>query len=130
MILVVLVLSAIGLFVLACMSADTSNDDGIAVSGDIVERLTPASEDEVLRQAPVAVDLAPGWALGALTINGTPVLEQDWKVTAELGLYQFFPAEHEDLEVIKADQNCVEAEAFQLADPTETQQIDWCFTVA
>lgn len=130
MVMASLVIFALGLLVLASMSADTSNDDGVSISGDVVERLTPAPEDEVLRQTPIAVDLAPGWALAGLTVNGIPVLEADWKVTAELGLYQFIPTENPELEVLKADQNCVVADLFQIADPTATERVDWCFTVA
>lgn len=125
-----LVLFAVGLLVLAGMSADTSSDDDVSISGDIVERLTPAPNDEVLSQTPIALDLATGWGVAALTVNDTTILEQDWDVTGELALYQFFPGEGTSLDRLKADRNCVEAQLFRLADPTETRSVDWCFTVA
>jgi hypothetical protein len=129
-ILTSLVLFAVGLLVLAGMSADTSNDDGVSISGDIVERLTPAPDDEVLSQTPIGLDLATGWGVQTLTVNDTPILEQDWDVTGELALYQFFPGDGTSLDRLKADRNCVQAQLFRLADPTETRTVDWCFTVA
>ena len=124
------ILLAIGLFVLAGMTADTSTDDEVGVSGDIVERLIPARNDETLRQSPVGIDLAPGWALASFTLNGSEIREDEWDVTAELGLYQFVPGSGKTVEVLKADQNCVTMQVFQIADITNTRPIDWCFTVA
>jgi hypothetical protein len=123
------VIFAIGLLVVAGMSTDTSNNDSTAGAGDTVERLTPPPDDQALRQTPIALDLATGWGLAELVVNGTPILEQDWDVTPELGLYQFTPGPDTSLEQLKADENCVRAQIFQLADPTQRDTVNWCFTV-
>jgi hypothetical protein len=123
-------LFAIGLFVLAGMLADTDSSDEVGVSGDIVERLIPSRDEEALRQTPVGVDLDDGWALGRLTINGVDTREDEWEVTAGLGLYQFRPASGKTVETLVADRNCAQAEVFQLVDPTNSRMIDWCFTAS
>jgi hypothetical protein len=129
-VLVGAVLVAIALFVIAGLSADTDTNDEVGVSGDIVERLIPARDEEALRQTPVGLDLSPGWGLSRLTINGVDTREDEWDVTAALGLYQYRPASGQTVEALHADRNCASAEIFQLADLTNTRVIDWCFTIA
>lgn len=130
MIVIGVAVLAVGFFVLAGVLADTDTNDEVGVSGDIVERLTPARDQEALRQTPIALDLDDGWSLAALSVNGTPTREDEWQVTASLGLYQFQPGEGKSVEALTADRNCAHADIFQLADPTNTRIIDWCFTVA
>lgn len=122
------VLLAAGCFVAAGFWADTDADDEVAVSGDIAERLIPAEDFAVLQQNPVGVDLATGWGVSAITINGTSVPENEWDVTPELGLYQVIPADGTTIERLLPQENCVEVVAFELLDPTSTDTIDWCFT--
>lgn len=124
------VVVAIGLFALAGVVADTESDDTVSVSGEIVERLIPSRNDEVLRQSPVGVDLTPGWGLTSLTVNGTVIPERDWQVTLPLALYQFVPGEGMSLAELDADENCVAARVHALSDPTNTRLYDWCFTVS
>jgi hypothetical protein len=130
MLLMGAVLFAIGLFVMAGMLADTDASDEAGVSGDIVERLIPARDEEALRQTPVGIDLDEGWGLGRLSINGVDTREDEWEVTAGLGLYQFRPGEGKTVELLEADRNCARAEIFQLVDPTNSRAIDWCFTAS
>jgi hypothetical protein len=130
MIIAAILLLAAGAFVLAAMVSDSGHDESVAVSGGIVERLIPGENQETLRQTPVGLDLAPGWGVSRLTINGIDTREDEWDVTGELGLYQYVPAEGKSVEELQADQNCVNAEIFALADLANTRIIDWCFTVA
>jgi hypothetical protein len=122
------VLVAAGCFVVAGLVADTDSAGQVAVSGDVVERLIPAEDFAVLQQNPVGIDLAPGWGVRAITVNGVSVPESEWDVTAELGLYQVIPTDGNVLERLLAQENCAEVIAFELLDPTSTETIDWCFT--
>jgi hypothetical protein len=130
MILIGAVLLAVALFVLAGLVADTDSNDEVGVSGDIVERLIPARNEESLRQTPVGLDLSDGWGLARLSINGVETREDEWDVTSGLGLYQFHPGGGKSVETLHPDRNCANAEIFQLVDPTNTRVIDWCFTIA
>jgi hypothetical protein len=130
MIVAAVVLVAIGLLVLAAMLSDSAHDDDVTVSGGVVERLIPGENQETLRQTPVGLDLAPGWGVSRLSINGVDTREDEWDITPELGLYQYLPASGKTVESLQADQNCVSATIFQLADLAETRVVNWCFTAA
>jgi hypothetical protein len=122
------ILFAVGMFVLAGLLADTDADEEGGVSGEVIERLTPARDEEAVRQTPIALDLVTGWGLDRLTINGVETREDEWEVTAGLSLYQYRPGDGKSVESLLSDRNCVNAEVFQLVDPTNTRSIDWCFT--
>jgi hypothetical protein len=121
------VLVALGLFVLAGMLASTGPDDGAGEAGGVIQRLIPTRDGDALRQSPIGVDLAPGWSMGSLSINGVPIPEQDWDTTPEIGLYQYVVPSGSDL--LLGGQNCARAEVFSRADPTTTRTADWCFSV-
>lgn len=120
------VLLAIGLFVLAGFAADTGSPSA-DVSGDFVERLEPAPGTEAFGQQPIQLDLAPGWALASLTVNGTTVPESEWTVTPELNLYQFLPADGKSVEEYAAQRNDVRAEVFPVQDPADLRPVSWSF---
>jgi hypothetical protein len=122
-------LAAIGLFVLAGRMMDTGSSGNVSVSGDVVERLIPADGDEALSQSPVALDLATGWGLELLVLNGTEVPEIEWDVTAPLGLYEFLPADGKSVEALRTGENCATATIFRLADLSNTRVVTWCFDV-
>ena len=119
---------ALACFVVAGLVADTDSAGQTAVSGDVVERLIPSEDFAVLQQNPVGVDLAAGWGVTAITVNGVSVPENEWDVTPELGLYQVIPTDGQTLERLLPQENCVQVVAFELLDPTSTETIDWCFT--
>lgn len=122
------VVVALGCFVVAGTLADTDSSGGVAVSGDVVERLIPVEDEAVLQQERVGVDLAAGWSVSSISVNGVNIPENEWDVTAELGLYQVIPGEGRTLERLQAQQNCAQVVAFQLVDLTATETISWCFT--
>ena len=68
------------------------------MSGEVVERLIPSEDFAVLQQNPVGVDLAAGWGVTAITVNGASVPENEWDVTPELGLYQVIPTDGQTVE--------------------------------
>lgn len=134
-ILVLLVVGALGLFFLAGRLAESGDQESVTVSGGTVDRLIPGDQDEVLRQNPIGIDLAPGWGLQSLTVTkgstSYEIPEDQWDVTSELGLYQFVPGDSKVLETLPADQVCARAVVFELVDPTNTRVLpEWCFTVA
>jgi len=121
------VLVGLGCFVLAGLSADTEPTDAVNVSGDVVERLIPSADFAVLRQNPVGVDLAPGWGVESITVNGRAIPEDQWDVTPELNLYQVRPGPDQVLDELLPT-NEVQVVAFELLDPTSTETITWEFT--
>ena len=71
-----------------------------------VERLLPASGDEVLRQAQVGLDLAEGYK-ATLTINGTEIRSAKDGLITDLGTGQvlFQPGPEKVIETLNSGQN-------------------------
>ena len=126
--ILVAVLGAIGLFVLAGRSADTKPTNGGA--GGIVQALVPGEGDNALQQTPISVDLAPGWGLQSLRVDGVDVPRRDWKVTNQLNLYQFSAGKGKSITKLNGNTNCVDAVVYSFANPSDTRPVHWCFTVA
>ena len=125
LIYVVIVAVAIGLFVLAGQLAATDRSDGTAAGG-AVERLIPAENSETFQGNAVGVDLAPGWALLNLQVDGVEIPEDEWNVTSELGLYQFQPGEGQIMQTLPPVRTVtLSATIFTLADPSVTRTVTW-----
>ncbi len=120
------VLVAIGLFVAAGFVADTDAPKA-GSTGTYVERLEPAPGSESFVQAPVRIDLAPGWALASLEVNGVPIPEDQWQITSALSLYQFLPADGRAVERFQPQRNAVRAEVFPVQDPADLRPVSWTF---
>ncbi|MEI7886812.1 MAG: hypothetical protein WCJ04_05395 [Actinomycetes bacterium] len=94
-----------------------------------VERLVPASGDEVLRQAQVGLDLAEGYK-ATLTINGTEIRSPEDGLITDLGtgqvLYQ--PGPDKPVEKLNSGQNCVIAMVWnELEQESTASPVSWCF---
>lgn len=120
------VLVAVGLFVAAGFAADTDAPRA-GSSGTYVERLEPAPGTESFGQAPIRIDLAPGWALASLEVNGVPIPEAEWQITPALGLYQFLPADGKAVAGYQSQRNSVRAEVFPVQDPADRRPVSWTF---
>jgi hypothetical protein len=57
-----------------------------------IDALIPTPGSEVLRQAPVGIDLVPGFT-ATLTVNGVPVPEDELRVDLSLGRFLYLPGE-------------------------------------
>jgi hypothetical protein len=137
-ILVVAVLAAaIGAFALAYLRSAAGDDDSIVSSGatgEFVEQLTPPSGSQVLQQATVAIDLAPGWEATLDEIGGRSIPEDDLVVRSnrqQPDTVEFTPGPDKALEALPAGRVCVRASVWQIAlGPEEsTRRVSWCFNV-
>jgi hypothetical protein len=113
---------------------------------DAIEELLPAEGSEVLRQAPVGIDLVAGYEAD-LFVNGIAIPRDQVNVlrdsdnpedpssqTADFGdtinRFTFSPAAGQVIEELPGDRNCARAEFWPVADPTDIRSVEWCFTVA
>lgn len=111
-----------------------------------LEQLIPAPDSKVLRQEQVGVDLSAGFS-AELEINGVPippdqinVLRSDRNPTESnattstfgrtLNRFIYQPLDGRAVPELKADENCVVATFWPLADPTNISEVRWCFTAA
>lgn len=141
------ILIGFGAIVLAFALTSRDSSAPLAITGNpAIEALIPAPDSEVLRQSQVGIDLAPGYD-AELTINGTfiPIDEVNvlrdvenpdvssgipgsFDTTLSRFLYQ--PLEGRAVPELRGDENCVEVRFWPLSDPTDIEEVGWCFTVA
>jgi hypothetical protein len=110
-------------------NATTGMDNTSQNLPNSVERLLPASGDEVLRQAQVGLDLADGYK-ATLTINGTEIRSAEDGLITDLGtgqvLYQ--PGPDKPVESLNSGQNCVIAMVWDELELESTAvPVSWCF---
>ena len=104
-----------------------------------IEQLIPAPGSEVLRQEQVGVDLAAGYS-AELEINGVPIPPDEVNVLRSdiepsesnattgtfgttLNRFVYQPLEGRAVPELKADENCVVATFWPLADPTDISEV-------
>ena len=107
---------------------DTGGPDQ-ATQSEIVERLIPKANDEVLRQAELGIDLAPGYD-GTLAVNGVDIPVEDQRRVPEQNEVFFTPAEGKAVEQLHAGPNCVTATVWRAAEGPGTandRTFSWCF---
>src|SRR5918995_4827094 len=112
-------------------ATDTGETDPITVSGrpDVVERLVPGAGDEVIRQAELGIDLAPGYE-GALLLNGLEIPTEELRLVPEQNQVFFTPAEGKVVARLNAGPNCAEAIVWKASagrGTADDQQFTWCF---
>ena len=99
---------------------------------DSVDRLIPASGDEVLSQSEIGVDLATGFD-AYLIVNGTEIRDEADGLKRELGLgtVTFQPGVGKPIEALQPDKNCVIAMVWAQRDGQDSAEpLSWCFTAA
>lgn len=124
----VLVGALVGLF-LTARAAVTGDDTTAGKLPEYVDRLIPAPGADVLRQAPVGIDVAEGHD-AYLVINGTRVRTADDGVIRELGtgLIQFQPGPDTPIEELSSGSNCVQAFVWDRTEGEQTASpVYWCF---
>jgi hypothetical protein len=108
----------------------TDTDDSDDASGsEIVERFIPRPDDEVLRQAELGIDLAPGYD-GTIAVNGVDIPEADQRRVPEQNEVFFTPGEGKAVERLNAGPNCAVATVWRAADGPGTandRTFTWCF---
>ena len=132
----VFVLAGLSLFVVAGLIGNSGNDDQSVLNNPAVDALIPSRGDEVLQQQTVGIDLAAGYRLVRLTISPDAGCRFPVDVTAQtryvegLQQYLFTPGEGMPITALAADDNCAVATYAEIANPTNTDDIDWNFTVS
>lgn len=131
-------LLVISMVVAACIAlyagvraTDTGDSDPVTVSGrpDVVEHLVPGAGDEVIRQAELGIDLAPGYE-GALAVNGVEIPTEELRLVPEQNQVFFTPSDGKVVERLNAGPNCAEAIVWKASvgrGTADDQSFRWCF---
>lgn len=127
-----LIVGAAAALYAAVRTTAAPDPDPVAVSGrpDVVERLIPGEGDDVIRQAELGIDLAPGYE-GALSLNGIPIPTEELRVVAEQNQVFFTPGEGKALERLDAGRNCATAVVWKSSRGRGTPNdlaFTWCFS--
>lgn len=124
------------MFVAAGILGNSGRTDQSVANNPAVDALIPNRGDEVLQQQRVGIDLAAGYQLVRLTISPNENCGFPVDVTAQtrhvegLQQYIFTPDDGQLITALSADENCVQATFSEIANPTNTDTIDWNFTVS
>lgn len=127
--MVLLIVGALaGLFFVG-REAVTGTDSTSDALPSSVERLVPASGDEVLVQAQVGLDLADGYD-AYLILNGEEIRTAEDGLIRGLGngLIVYQPGPGKPVESLNSGQNCVVAMVWDVLETPETAEpVSWCF---
>lgn len=143
----VLLLAGLSVFIMAFVVANTDDTTSLAVSGNpAIDRLIPSPNSEVLRQTQIGIDLAPGFE-AELIINDVPIPPDQINVlrsgedpdlsnevagafSTTLNQFLYQPLRGRAVPQLNSDLNCVVATFWPIADPTNIETVEWCFTVS
>jgi hypothetical protein len=125
------VIVAFAVLYLGVRATDTGDADPVTVSGrpDVVEHLVPSEGDEVIRQAELGIDLAPGFE-GALLVNGVEIPTEELRLVPEQNQVFFTPGDGKVVDRLDAGPNCVTAVVWRSSMGRGTandQSFTWCF---
>jgi hypothetical protein len=132
LVVAVLLLGAAAGLVLTVRAASTGDDSTSGSLPESVDRLIPPSGTEILRQAPVGIDLAAGYD-AELVINGVELPEGTDGLSKDLGtgLVQYVPAPGRPVEQLEAERNCVVALVWRQAEGRgSAEPVSWCFSAS
>jgi hypothetical protein len=112
-------------------ATDTGGEDPVTVAGrpDVVEVLVPGAGDEVIRQAELGIDLAPGYD-GTLVVNGVEIPAEEQRRVPEQNQVFFTPGEGKVVEQLRAGPNCATAIVWKASagrGTADDQTFSWCF---
>jgi hypothetical protein len=120
--LAIVVVAVYALFQLAA-SDDATNETSA------IEQLIPAPDSKILQQDQIGIDLAPGYE-ASLTVNGTPLPEDEVLAVPQLNQVFFQPGPGKSIEQWPAGRNCIIATFWRSATgPGQSTNRAWCFTV-
>jgi hypothetical protein len=128
LLIVVLVAGAAAALFFGVRATDTGDDEPGSAS-NVVEHFIPAEGDEVIRQAELGVDLAPGYE-GALFINGVEIPTDELRLVPQQNQVFFTPGEGKAVERLQAGPNCALALVWRSSQGRGTandQSFTWCF---
>ena len=115
----------------AVHATDTGTRDPATVSGrpDVVEHLIPGQGDDVIRQAELGIDLAPGYE-GDLILNGVAIPTKQLRLVPPQNQVFFTPGRGKVVERLNAGPNCMTAVVWRSAlgrGSANDQSFTWCF---
>ena len=94
---------------------------------EIVERVFPARDSEVLRQQQVGIDLGARYT-GVLIVNGIEIPETQLIRQPALNQVFFQPTDGYAVEELLPGRNCVIALVWRVTESRdESRSVDWCF---
>jgi hypothetical protein len=125
-----LVLAGVALYA-GIRATDTGDTDPVTVNGrpDVVEHVVPGQGDEVVRQAELGIDLAPGYE-GTLFVNGTEIPTDELRIVTEQNQVFFTPGAGKVVEQLHAGPNCAMAVVWKASvgrGTADDQSFTWCF---
>lgn len=94
-----------------------------------IRAVSPLPASLQLRQTEIFVELAPPFR-GALTVNGTPVPDDQLDIIEGLNRYAFTPGEGKEIEALPPGRACAVVD-YTSADPSAPGgTYRWCFNVS
>jgi hypothetical protein len=127
-VLLVLVVAAAIAVVVVVRSSDNHGGGAVALP-ESIERVVPTAGDEVIRQAELGIDLAPGYD-GTIILNGIEIPVDEQRRVPEQNQVFFTPREGAAVERLDAGPNCALALVWKASDGRGTvddQTYPWCF---
>lgn len=92
-----------------------------------IQAVTPASGDNVLSQTEIVIDLAAGYD-AELVVNGVTIPRSEMQEVRGLNLVSYRPGADKTVTALLADQNCMQARYWEIAQgPANAQIYTWCF---
>jgi hypothetical protein len=117
----------------AVIRTQTDEETPATQSGrrDVVEHLKPFQNAQVLRQAEMGADLAPGYE-GTLIVNDIPIPQDQLRLVPEQNEVYFTPGDGKVIEELPGGRTCVVVVAWQssLGRGADDQRTRWCFDVS
>ena len=85
-----------------------STTNATNLANGTIERLIPTPDSKILQQDTIGIDLAPGYE-GTLSLNGTPIPDDQLTVVPQLNQVTFTPGPGKEYEQLPSGQNCLVA---------------------
>lgn len=94
-----------------------------------IRAVSPLPASLQLRQTEIFVELAPPFR-GALTVNGTPVPDDQLDVIEGLNRYAFTPGEGKEIEALPPGRACAVVDYTSVDPSAQGGTYRWCFNVS
>lgn len=96
---------------------------------DIVEQTIPAEGAEILQQQQIGIEVGNAYRVARLTIDRTPISEENLIRRDELNQVFYQPAEGLEFEQFPAGRVCAVAEVVEVINDEPVRTVEWCFEV-
>lgn len=127
--LVISVLLAGALVTLVIAFTLHQDTEPIRLTHQGVRVVSPAPGERLPRQTEVYVELASGYTLDALQVEGQAVGGDDLEQIVGLNRWSFTPGEGKSIERFHPGRACATAEFHAVATADDPQTFTWCFSL-